>query len=172
VTFALLCQVLLLVYHQLTTFIDLAPFNGAKKYSRTERAAEMGVNAVLMSLAPFGFAFHIHGLMLFGVVYYFVLFAIELIIWWVPYLMEPRGRWRALYNFALAAGTSDFQRGDTLDRWQETYRRLHAGTITILPRRESRVVPNVEHMLLHALTLITAVATAVDFHARSTGGAR
>ena len=166
-TAALLCQVALLAFHQITTFFDLAPFNGARNYSKTERAGEMGVNAVLMLLAPIGFAFHVKGLMIYGVIYYFVLFTIELVIWWVPYLTVPRGLWRRLCNYALALGTSDFASGDTLDRWYVTYERLHSKTIIVVPRRAGRVVPNLEHMLLHGLTLMTAVVTAFAFRAQA-----
>ena len=61
---AVTCQIVLLIYHQFTTFFDLHPFNGTKFYSPRERVIEMGVNAILMTLAPVGF-FRIHGLMLF-----------------------------------------------------------------------------------------------------------
>jgi hypothetical protein len=156
---ALVSQIVLLVYHQATTYVDLFPFNGARNYSRNERLAEMGSNAVLMGLAPLGFLFDSHALQMYGVVYYFVLFVIELVIWWVPYFVVPQGGWRRIYNTALAIGTSDFQSGDTLTHWIGVYERLHAETLTILPRRAGRIVPNVEHMILHAWTLVTAVAT-------------
>src|SRR5258708_7534410 len=99
---AVLCQLLLLVYHQGTTLVDLYPFNGVRHHTGRERFAEAGVNAILMSLAAIGFALQIHGLMLFGAIYYFVLFAIELLIWWIPCLTVPTGRWRILYNRLLA----------------------------------------------------------------------
>jgi hypothetical protein len=108
------CQLALLVYHQVTTLFDFYPFNGSRNYARHEKLAEAGVNGVLMSLPPIGFGFHIRGLMTFGVVYYFVLFSVELIIWWVPYLTEPAGRWRVIYNRLLACATSNFEKGDTL----------------------------------------------------------
>src|SRR5450432_2716147 len=141
-TTALTCQLILLVYHQVTTFFDLHPFNGARNYSRRERLTEMGVNAVLMSLAPVGYAFQIHALMLYGAVYYVVLFAMELIIWWVPYLAVPSGHWRHAYNGLLALATSDFQSGDTLERWRAIHTRIHSGTLTIIPERTGRIVPN------------------------------
>ena len=85
------CQVLLLAYHQITTLVDFYPFNAAKNYSRSERLAEVGINAILMVLPPLGFIFRIHGLMLFGVAYYFVLLTFEIVIWWVPYFAVPTG---------------------------------------------------------------------------------
>jgi hypothetical protein len=156
---ALLCQIVLLVYHQASTYLDLFPFNGARNYSRQERLAEMGVNAVLMGLAPLGFAFGIRALQFYGVVYYCVLFLTELVIWWVPYFVVPRGGWRRAYNTALAIGTSNFQPGDTLTHWIGIHQRLHAETITILPRRAGRIVPNLEHTILHVWTLVTALVT-------------
>jgi len=160
---AVLCQLLLLIYHQTTTLVDLHPFNGARHYTVGERVTEAGVNAVLMSLAPIGFAFRIHGLMTFGVIYYFVLFVVELIIWWVPYMGEPSGRWRSVYNRLLSLATSNFEPGDTLDHWVAIHTRLHRGTISFLPARAGRIVPNLEHTLLHVLTIVTAILTLVAY---------
>ena len=41
--------------------------------------------------------------------------------------------------------------------------RLHRGTITILPAIGNRPVPNLEHIILHLGTLVTAVVTAGFF---------
>jgi hypothetical protein len=159
----LVSQVVLLVYHQATTLIDLSPFNGARHYTLKERCAEAGANCILMGLAPIGYAFQIRSLMIFGVVYYFVLFAIEIIIWWIPYFSVPSGRWRRIYNRLLALGTSNFSPGDTLDHWLAIHHRLHTDTITVLPKIPQRVVPNLEHMILHLWTAITAGITAAYF---------
>ena len=157
-------QLLLLVYHQVTTWCDLYPFNGARNYSPKEKGAEAGVNAVLMSLGPLGFGFHIKWLMITAAIYYFMLFAAELIIWWIPYLVVPRGRWRRIYNHLLAVATSNFEPGDTLANWIAIYHRLHRGTLTFLPLRADRPVPNLEHTILHAWTLITAIVTLAGYH--------
>lgn len=159
----LFCQILLLVFHQVTTLADFFPFNGSRNYTRTEKLLEASINGVLMLLPPLGFAFHIHGLMIFGVIYYSVLFCIELIIWWVPYVTTPSGRGRDIYNRFLAFATLDFEKGDGLARWQAIYDRLHRGTTTVLPSRGNRPVPNLEHMILHAWTLVTAIVTVKGF---------
>jgi hypothetical protein len=158
----LICQLGLLAYHQFTTLFDFFPFNGSRNYSWKEKLAEAGGNGILMILPPIGFGFNIHGLMIFGVVYYFVLFAIELIIWWIPYLTIP-GRWRGFYNPLLACATSNFEKSDTLNHWVAIHNRLHRGTITFLPPRANRPVPNLEHTILHAWTLIVALTTAVVY---------
>jgi hypothetical protein len=160
-------QLILLAYHQVTTWFDFYPFNGARNYSRKEKLAEACSNAVLMSLAPIGFAFRIRTLMGFGVVYYFVLFAAELIIWWIPYFTVPSGRWRSVYNRLLSLATSNFEKGDTLTSWTVIYQRLHRGTITLLPGRTGRPVPNLEHTILHAWTLVTAIVTVIAWRAMS-----
>jgi hypothetical protein len=165
VILAITCQIALLAYHQITTLVDLFPFNGVRNYSGRERLAELGVNGVLMSLGPIGFLFESRGLMLYGVVYYFVLLTIELVIWWIPYFSTPTGLWRRAYNRMLSVATSDFEKGDTLERWLVTYGRLHSETLTLLPPRRGRIVPNMEHMILHGLTMITAVATLGAYRA-------
>ena len=156
---ALACQVILLLYHQLTTLVDLHRFNGARFANRRERYTEAGVNLVLMGLAPIGYALHNHGLMLYGAIYYVALLAIEIVIWWIPYFTTPAGAWRRVYNVALAFATSSFESGDTLDRWLALHERIHGSTLFVLPRRRGRIVPNLEHMLLHGWTLVTALAT-------------
>jgi hypothetical protein len=156
---AVTCQIVLLTYHQFTTFVDLYPFNGTRFCSRRECVIEMGVNGILMVLAPVGFIFRIHGLMLFGLIYYFALFAIELVIWWIPYFTVPKGRWRRVYNLLLSVGTSDFASTDTLDHWLAVHHRVHGNTICILPRRSGHITPNLEHMMLHGWTLITGLVT-------------
>src|SRR5258708_34015436 len=111
---ALICQLVLLGYHQVTTLFDFFPFNGARHLEPRERWAECGVNGLLMILPPIGFGFRVRWLMTFGLIYYFILFAIELIIWWVPYLATPSGRWRSIYNRLLSCANSNFDKGDTL----------------------------------------------------------
>lgn len=153
-------QTLLLAYHQITTWFDLSPFNGARHYTNKERLAETGVNAILMSLPPIGFALHNHGLMIFGVVYYFVLLTMEIVIWWIPYISMPSHQWRTPYNSLLALATSNFTAKDPLNDWLAVHERIHADTMMVLPRIRGRIVPNLEHMILHGWTAITAIVTA------------
>lgn len=162
-----LIQLGLLLYHQVTTLFDFYPFNGSRHYPAKVKWAEAAVNGVLMSLPPIGFGFHVKGLMVFGVIYYLLLLLAELIIWWIPYFTLPSGWWRRPYNYLLSLATSNFEKGDTLDHWLGIYNRLHRGTITILPDRPGRVVPNLEHTILHGWTLVTAIVTWVGYFATS-----
>ncbi len=144
-TFAVPVQLGLLTYHQTTTWFDFFPFNGVRHTKTRERAIEALVNLTLMSLAPIGFAFGIEALMRYGLLYYVVLFAVECATWWVPYL------------FGASA------------QWQEIYTRVHAQTIAVVPDRAGRPRPNLEHLILMALTIAAAVATWHEYKARHPG---
>jgi hypothetical protein len=138
---AVILQILLVVYHQVTTWLDLFPFNGVRFYSRREQVTEALVNFVLMGLPPVGFCFHVPSLMKFGVVYYFALLVIEGATWWAPYLF----------------GASP--------KWAEMHARLHGQTVTIIPKRAGHPAPNLEHLILMLLTAATAFATLPAFRA-------
>ena len=156
---------MLLGYHQITTLVDLYPFNGVRNSLRCERFVEAGVNALLMSLAPVGFILGVKSLMLYGVVYYFVLFLFELIIWWIPYFAVPKGRWLATYNLALKVATTDFAKKDALADWAARHIRVHRGTLTALRSGRGPILPNLEHTILHCWTAITALVTLQAYRA-------
>jgi len=136
---AITFQLVLLLYHQLTTGIDLYPFNGVRSTKLAERRTEQAVNGVLMGLPVIGFVFRIDGLIYYAVAYYFILLAVEVATWWMPYLF----------------GASD--------RWLEVYLRVHSSTLGILPGRDQRTAPNLEHLILMALTATTACFTLARF---------
>jgi hypothetical protein len=136
---AIAFQIILVAYHQVTTLCDLFPFNGVRFYKRHETLIEAGVNLVLMSLPVVAFIFHVTALMKFGVVYYFVLFAVECATWWAPYFLGPSPKFKSLYE------------------------RIHSQTIMVIPRRGSNPAPNLEHLMLMALTLLTAIVTFIAF---------
>src|SRR5437763_1777016 len=144
-TIVVLGQLCLLIYHQITTLFDLFPFNGVRYTKPKERIVEASVNLLLMSLAPIGFAMRYEALMKFGLVYYFILFAIECATWWAPY----------------AFGASK--------QWQEVYSRVHSSTINVLPAKDGRPRPNLEHLILMLLTLAVAVSTRSELAALHPG---
>lgn len=136
---ALALQLLLLVYHQLTTLFDFYPFNGARFAKPKERGAEAALNFALMVIAPVGFLFGLSGPMRFGAVFYFILLGCEIATWFVPYLI----------------GASP--------RWEEAYSRIQGRTIMLLPRRGRNPTPNLEHLLLMVLTLAAAISTLAAY---------
>ncbi len=136
-------QIGLLAYHQFTTWCDLYPFNGSRFYTRSEKFAEATMNGVLMSLPVVGFGVGIAGLKTFGFFYYFILFAVELATWWAPYLIGPTPKWR------------------------DTFARVFSNTWHVLPGPKLRPRPNVEHLILMALTATTAWFTASTYTAEN-----
>lgn len=140
-TLALVLQFLLLLYHQVTTLCDFFPFNGVRYYTRRERLLEAGSNFVLMALPPVGFLLHWPWGMEFGAVFYFILLAGVFATWWVPYFF----------------GGSP--------KWVEIYARIQGQTITVIPRRGANPTPNLEHLILMVLVLVTAIATLNAYRA-------
>jgi len=132
---AISLQLLLLVYHQLTTLFDFYPFNGIRFSQPKERYTEAVINFTLMVLPLLGYLFKISSLMRFGAAFYFILFACEIATWFVPYFF----------------GASP--------KWQEIYSRVQGRTIMLIPPRGQNPTPNLEHLILMALTMATGIAT-------------
>lgn len=138
-TAAMLLQLSLLLFHQATTLFDFYPFNNVRHYTFGERLLECGVNGTLMSVPLIGFVFHLEWMMLAALVIYPVLLIGEYLNWWRHYFF-----------------------GAT-ESWQQTYDRLFRNTIIVLPPIKNHPVPNLEHTLLHSLTLLTAIVTYIAY---------
>lgn len=138
-TATLAIQFLLLVYHQLTTLCDWYPFNNVRSYSIKERLTECGINGFIMASPLIGFYFHIPWMMMAALLIYPVLLIGEYLSWWKPYFF----------------GGSE--------AWQITYNRLFKNTLIVLPAIKDHPVPNLEHTLLHGLTLATTVITYIAY---------
>ena len=126
---------LLLMYHQVTTWLPLFPWNDVRKYTRKELILEASFNGVLMGAA---FACILMGNSGFThwypLCYYpFLLFG-ECMDWWVPYFSD---------SFAKARG---------LD-----YEAKFARTLKLIPHKDGRRTPDANHIVLHVLTLVTAI---------------
>lgn len=132
---ALILQVVHLLYNQIATLIDLFPFNGVRFYSRKERLTEAAVNGVIMIFPVLAYGSGNQLLMEMGLLCLVVLFLGEIATWWIPYFF----------------GASP--------KWMEIYSRVHGQTLTPLPRRGVNPVPNLEHLILMAITLLTTVVS-------------
>ena len=139
ITITLGAQLLLLVYHQSTTVFDLYPFNNVRSYTLTERLTESLINGLTM-IAPFiGFWLHIEWMRTTALIIYPALLLAEYFNWWKPYFF----------------GASE--------PWQKVYDRLFRSTIIVLPPVKKNPVPNLEHLILHSLTLITCFVTYISY---------
>jgi hypothetical protein len=140
---ALGLQVLTLVFHQVTTHLDLHPFNNIRLYGRKERLTEASVNGAVMALPILLLVVDRPVTVLVSAVLFTLLFAMEVLMWWLPYVS---GR-------SLPALTQ----GD--ETWEQMHARVFASTVTVLPQIRSHPTPNLEHTLLHTCTLLAALAT-------------
>lgn len=136
------------VYHLVTTLVDLYPLNNVRDAERAEQRTEVLTNAPVMALPAvlLGLA-AILSLPALGYVAggLEVLIALGgLTLWWMPYLAGVTAPWAT-------AGT-----GAT---WSELHARTYASTIIVLPRIGDRPRPNLEHMILHSLMLAAAATT-------------
>lgn len=88
-----------------------------------------------MVIPLLGFGLEIAWLKIIGATYYGLLLLGEWQSWWQPYFF-----------------------GASAD-WEAQYKRIFRHTVIILPPIKNHPIPNLEHLILHSLTLVTAVAT-------------
>jgi hypothetical protein len=132
---------LLLFYHQSTTWLPLFPWNDVKNYSRKELMLEAGTNFLLMGLAAFciiqnnaGF-FHYYPL-----IYYPFLFTGECFQWWLPY-----------FSVEFAKSKANFD-----------YERLFSRTTKLITHKPGRRTPDANHIVLHLITVMTIILVYMD----------
>jgi hypothetical protein len=128
-------QLLLFVYHQVTTLFDLYPFNGARFSQPKERLAEAAFNGALMVWPPIVYGFGWTRTMPYAAMYYLVLFVCVIATWFVPYIF----------------GGSK--------KWTEIYSRVQGRTLLLLPPRGDHPNPNIEHLILMVLILAAGIVT-------------
>jgi len=130
-------QIIHLFYHQMTTLIDLYPFNNIRGYRKKEQLLEAGVNGLTMGFPIVALLSGNKILMSIAVGLLGILCLGEFFTWWYPYLF----------------GATEY--------WQKQYDQKFKSTIIILPSIKNNPIPNLEHLILHILTLITFIMTAL-----------
>ena len=129
-------MVVMLAYFILDNHVDLYPWNNL---------ATSQLPSTLAGVIPFGiyavaFAVGYRWLMVIGAVHSYVWLALQICQWWVPYLFGPTLLHR------------DF-------RWY--YAHGYDGTIKILPGIDNRPIPDAQHLVLQALSLIVAITATM-----------
>ncbi len=136
--FAIVLTNLHLIYHQVTTRIDLFPFNNVREYTRKEQLTEAAIHFFSMGFPVLALLCDCKIMALVAAVELGLMFAGEIYTWWTAYFFGAR--------FALQSN------------WQELHQRIFSKTIIMLPARGKNPVPNLEHCILHILTLLSGVA--------------
>lgn len=122
-TVAIIFQVTLLLFHQVTTLFDFYPFNNVRPYTFKERLTECCVNGIIMAFPAAGFCLQVDWISTASLDIYPVLLLGEYRNWWRHYFFGPT------------------------DGWQQTYNRLFRHTIIVLPPIKDHPVPNFEQTL-------------------------
>ena len=90
----------LLVYHQVTTWIPLFPWNYVKTYSRKEMLLETGINGILMGTGLACLLFGNSGFShWYPLIYYPLLLVGECVDWWIPYLSPSFADARKIWDY-------------------------------------------------------------------------
>lgn len=141
----LILQIATLIYHQITTRIDLFPFNAVRFYSEEERRVETTVNGIIMFIPIILTLINSYPIWIAIGGCIWLLISIGAVLnWWIPYFTG-----REIYKM---------KQDET---WEEVYNKIFSKTITILPHIKNNPRPNVEHMILHTLILSSAILSWV-----------
>lgn len=135
----LFLQTLHLAYHQITTIFDFYPFNNIRSYTKKQQIIECVSCGVTMGF-PIIATFYGGKIMVGISVGLFVLLLIgEYLSWWRHYFFGPA------------------------EYWKEVYNRKFKSTIIVLPAIKDHPIPNLEHLILHVITVVTFVVTVLYF---------
>jgi hypothetical protein len=135
-------QIVTVLYHQLTTLFDFFPFNGVRNYTVKERRNEALMNGIIMVIPIILTLTHNPILIGIGAAVWTLVVVGGFLSWWLPYITG-----HAVYKMP------------NNETWSQVYERIFAEPITILPRIKNNPRPNVEHMILHAFILASAITT-------------
>ena len=130
----------LLFYHQITTWFPLFPWNDIDSLLRKDILLEAGTNGLLMGL---GFACLIHAntgfYHYYPLIYYPFLLSGEFFQWWLPFF------------------SGDFSKSKV----NFDYEKLYSRTVKFIAAKAGARVPDANHTLLHLLTLVTTILVYV-----------
>lgn len=124
-----------LMYRQLTLHFDLYPLNNFYAISSKRRMFKSIKDGILM-LFPL-IALRIGNSLLIEIALSILVLLLtrEFVTWWLPYLTRPS------------------------KEWQAQYQQVFHETLKVLPRIRDNPIPNLEHCILHLLTLLSLFST-------------
>jgi hypothetical protein len=123
-------QIILLVYHQIITWLDFFPFNNPQQYKLSERTVESLLHGIPFALSAIAVVKDWENIQNVTFMFYFAILGVGIMTWWIPYLAGP-GR-----------------------RWKEQYSKMFSSQIKFLPNPKRPVTPTLEVTIQHLLLLI------------------
>jgi hypothetical protein len=134
---AIAFQILLFIYFEGTTLVNLYPWNDLSKYSNQEKIIEASVNGIIIILCLGLFISEIKWLMIISVIFWFVFLFMQILTWWMPYLT-----------------------GKHLKQFPKTLYETHfKNTFKLLPPIKDHIIPDAQHNVLQILSLITFIVS-------------
>ena len=134
---------LLLVYHQITTWFPLYPWNDISGYTVKELSLEAVSNGLLMGtglacliVGHYNFCFY------YPLFYYPFLLVGEIFQWWMPFWSER-----------FAKSGVNFE-----------YDKRFMNTTKLIPHRVGKRTPDANHIILHLVTLGTVIIVFMDLN--------
>lgn len=127
--------IVLFIYFEVTTLINLYPWNDLSKYTKKEKVIEAVVNGLFICTGLVLFISTIKWLMIMSVIAMFIHLLSQLLTWWLPYLT-----------------------GKHLKQFPKSLYETHfTNTIKVLPRIKDHIIPDAQHNVLQFLTLVTFI---------------
>lgn len=136
---AIVFQVILFLYFEVTTLINLFPWNDLSKYSLREKLLEAISNGITIIVGLILFITKIKWLMIISVLIWCLFLLMQVITWWMPYLTGKH-----LKQFSRELYDTHFQR-----------------TIKFLPPIKDHIVPDAQHNVLQILSLATFIVSLI-----------
>lgn len=136
---ALVLQILLFLYFEVTTLVPLFPWNDLSKYSRKEKFTEAIANGLIILLCIGLFATKIKWLMAISVMFYLVFLVMQILTWWMPYLTGIH-----LKQFPRSLYESHFK-----------------NTIKWLPPVKGHIIPDAQHNVLQLISILTLITSSI-----------
>ena len=136
---AVILQVLLFLYFEVTTLINLFPWNDLSKYSYKERLLEATVNGITIIVGLALFVTKVKWLMAVSAAFWFVFLLMQLLTWWMPYLTGKH-----LKQFPRDLYDTHFQE-----------------TLKVLPPIKNYIIPDAQHNVLQIISLATFVTSLI-----------
>ena len=134
-TLALVLHIFHFGYHQLTTHLDLYPFNNIRSYAPPQKVSEVGLHSIIIGFAIVVLYFRNYNLTGIALCGLGILLIEEFMSWWRYYFFGSRSPRKIVYEKALK------------------------DTIHILPTIKDHPKPNLELCILHVTTLICFICT-------------
>jgi hypothetical protein len=141
-TLAITASLLLLIYHQVTTWFPMFPWNDIDSFSRKDIVVEALFNGLVMGLGVLSLVKGDTGFYkYYPLAYYPFLLTGEFFQWWLPYFSTSFAK--SKYNF--------------------DYEPRYSRTFKFLPHQSGKRTPDANHMILHFLTLVTVILVYLNF---------